>query len=800
MRFAIACFFCIVFLSIIFTAADLTAGWPDRGLAVCTEEFAQESPWIVSDGAGGAIVAWEDSRGADRKIYSQRFDGSGNPYWTGGGLQVSGTGDHRILGMVGDGENGAIVLFIQGGTTPYGQRIDGSCTKLWGANGIILNSLSAGSPGEPLDIAPDGAGGVLMAFKSGPLMRVQRVDGDGNETWNPGLGVTVSSTMAGDAHDPSIVADGMGGAFVAFVYNETGEVYANRVFGGGGVWHSYGIGIATGGVLSNEYPAVATDGVGNFFVVWQAESYTYDYVISLQKLDASGNIEWSPEVYVCVEPGFQGFPDILSDGLGGVYVAWEDQRAAHDIYAQQVDASGNCLWTTNGVAIADGSDGESKPRLFESDGGFIAGFIIDGPASGVYAQRVDIYGVTEWFSEGELIADGEIDQGGYDFAGDGGGGILAAIVDDGPETYWDIYAGNLNMHGDTAAPEPDISSIVDVPGDQGGAVRINIAASERDDNRQVWEQLARYDVWQRMDDPPALSEASPGVVRLGAVPAGKILESGESRYLMTAPAAAIPEGTWELIGSFDAQQESEYTYRATTLADSSLSGIPYHCYIISAHTTNPAVWYVSEPDSGYSVDNLAPAPPLGLAGEQVQSPEGLQLTWDANSENDLWYYAVYRGTSESFTPGPGNLVATPTDPEWFDGGWEWETGYWYKVSAVDENDNESGYAATGPDDVTGDDPPLVKLTYFLGQNHPNPFNPVTMVAFGIKEPGHVSLRIYDATGRLVRVLVDEVREAKRYEEVWDGLDDRGAAAASGVYFYSLKAGAFEESKKMILLR
>lgn len=64
----------------------------------------------------------------------------------------------------------------------------------------------------------------------------------------------------------------------------------------------------------------------------------------------------------------------------------------------------------------------------------------------------------------------------------------------------------------------------------------------------------------------------------------------------------------------------------------------------------------------------------------------------------------------------------------------------------------------------------------------------------------MSLRIYDASGRLVRVLVEGVRAAGNHTELWDGRDSRGAAAASGIYFYRFEAGAFRETRKMVLLR
>ncbi len=90
--------------------------------------------------------------------------------------------------------------------------------------------------------------------------------------------------------------------------------------------------------------------------------------------------------------------------------------------------------------------------------------------------------------------------------------------------------------------------------------------------------------------------------------------------------------------------------------------------------------------------------------------------------------------------------------------------------------------------------------YYLTQNVPNPFNPITTVRFGLPVSSPVSLRIYDTAGRLVRVLVDDYREAGHYETVWDGLDGSGRPVASGVYFYRLATGSFVEDRKMVLLR
>ena len=207
-----------------------------------------------------------------------------------------------------------------------------------------------------------------------------------------------------------------------------------------------------------------------------------------------------------------------------------------------------------------------------------------------------------------------------------------------------------------------------------------------------------------------------------------------------------------------------------------------------------------DPDRAQLAGREPPEVPGALVAEQSYTPVGLQLAWDINQENDLSYYAVYRGSSEDFVPGPGNRVATPMEPEWFDGSWRWSSGYYYKVSAIDVHGNESGFALLTPDDVTGSETPKAPEATYLTQNYPNPFNPTTRIAFGLSAPGHVSLRIYDAAGRLVRALVNEERRAGRYEDSWDGRDSSGRSVSSGIYFYRLTAGPFESTKKMILVR
>jgi hypothetical protein len=88
----------------------------------------------------------------------------------------------------------------------------------------------------------------------------------------------------------------------------------------------------------------------------------------------------------------------------------------------------------------------------------------------------------------------------------------------------------------------------------------------------------------------------------------------------------------------------------------------------------------------------------------------------------------------------------------------------------------------------------------LKQNYPNPFNPCTDISYSLPSGCHVTLDIYNLLGQKVRTLVNQSQEAGHYTVTWDGRDADNRTAASGVYFYRIKAGDFIESKKMVLMK
>jgi len=96
--------------------------------------------------------------------------------------------------------------------------------------------------------------------------------------------------------------------------------------------------------------------------------------------------------------------------------------------------------------------------------------------------------------------------------------------------------------------------------------------------------------------------------------------------------------------------------------------------------------------------------------------------------------------------------------------------------------------------------PELPKNYRLSQNYPNPFNAETRIQFAIPEAGHVSLKVFNVTGQLVRELVDEPMPAGSHSTVWNGRDGTGQELASGVYFCRMVCGSYAESIKMSFLR
>jgi len=94
----------------------------------------------------------------------------------------------------------------------------------------------------------------------------------------------------------------------------------------------------------------------------------------------------------------------------------------------------------------------------------------------------------------------------------------------------------------------------------------------------------------------------------------------------------------------------------------------------------------------------------------------------------------------------------------------------------------------------------VPAQFELGQNFPNPFNPTTTIEYTVPARANVEIAIYNILGQKVATVINDMHEAGSHRATWNGRDASGKTVASGVYFYSLKSGSFEQVKKMMLMK
>ena len=354
--------------------------WTGNGVALCTMPGEQLQPTIVSDGAGGAIVAWTDYRpspGADG-IYAQHVNASGIPQWTAGGLLVNADSTSQDSPVsVSDAAGGAIIVWHRSGYVLYAQRVNGAGGFLWASDGVNLSN----SPALRSRIISDGAGGAIVAWEDlrneleGDVF-TQRVNSSGVALWTPN-GVALCTATSYQT-ELAISADAAGGAFVAWKDQRAGQaIYAQKVNASGtpqwtadGVNADHFIGFGSRGA-----PTIVSDTAGGAIVAWQDDlNGGGPYDIAAQRITSGGTRAWSAgnQISVCNATNDQTVPKAVPDGAGGAIITWQDQRAlpttSDDIYAQRVNSSGVRQWAANGIPACDQSGGQWAPEI-TSDGG-----------------------------------------------------------------------------------------------------------------------------------------------------------------------------------------------------------------------------------------------------------------------------------------------------------------------------------------------------------------------------------------------------------------------------------------------
>jgi hypothetical protein len=718
--------------------------WTSLGVRVCTFDSHQTSFQIVTDMAGGIIVVWSDEAGAGKDIYSQRLDGNGNLLWNPSGQLVYNAPDQAKDPVAdSDGQGGVVVGWYENRTGDhdiFGQRLNSDGAILWGTSGAPVCTRAADQ--AYVDVMKDGIGGATFVwadYTSGDFsLRAQRLTPTGTLRWPPN-GVLLASETP---YEVSILSDGGYGYYAAFLGLEDGQ-----------------------------------------------------YTPKVQRFDSLGNLYWSAQPLIAGQ-SFSSMDYSLethADNWGNLFLAWTDNTGdTLDIRVQKISRTG-LLWYGGAGKLACSAEGDQEKPCLATDGeeGVFVGwtdgrFYSEYGSHAIYAQRLDAFGQELLNPQGNLVHLGNAYRL-SDCMTDGNGGFLAAWLD---KRYGgSIFAQRLDHTGHLGNPAPLLTSVADMPNDQGGQVQLGWDASYLDDS--PWRVVESYSVWMRL---PVVAKGT-----VSPMPEEELHQLSAQLGCSEEKLTALVLDGWTFLQQVPAVLEAEYGCLAPTYGDSTGTGIIFSEYRVLAHGEETWHTWESQPVEGYSVDNLAPGAPLALSGEWT-TPEEIYLQWQASGhhDEDLFVYNIYRSQNPGVEPDPANLVGTATATNFSD---PTGAGTWfYRVTAVDVHGNESPAGNEETLSSASDVPEVLPERFALNPNFPNPFNPMTTISFDLPEQSRVDLAVYSLKGELIATLLSRDFTAGNHEVTWNGTDQNGRAIPSGMYFAHLVAGDYRQTRSMVLVR
>jgi hypothetical protein len=542
----------------------------DQNTPISTAVNHQLIQTIASDGAGGSIIVWRDERSGIADIYAQRVDSSGKRLWENGvgsgdynGIPIStAIGEQHQPRIVSDGAGGAVIIWEDprsGDANLYAQKIDSNGNRLWengvgsgDYNGVIVSAAS-GSQRYPELIYEDTSGMAIIAWQDWRNVMqadiyVQKIDSLGNRVWENGVGsgdydgIPISTVMNNQVL-PYIVDDGSGGAIIMWRDYRGGSssnhIYAQRIDSNGNrLWENgIGSGDFDGIPIITEYvydPRIVSNGLGGAVITWYAQRGG-PFDIYAQRIDSSGNRLWENGVGsgdyngipISAYFGEQKFPKIISYGVGGAIIIWSDLRGGwpnFDIYAQRIDSSGKRLWENvtgsgnyEGIPISVAPGRQINPCLVEdSSGGAIIAWTDERGAmytSDIYAQRIDATGNRLWENgggsgdyDGIPISTARIEQYNPVIVRDGSGGAVVAWIDYRLGTR-DIFAQRVYSNGDLSTVSTP-SNLLPADMDTTGPKPTLASTPFEDTAGEVTHAASQWQISERSDFAPDTIQAT----------------------------------------------------------------------------------------------------------------------------------------------------------------------------------------------------------------------------------------------------------------------------------------------------
>jgi hypothetical protein len=471
------------------------AAWPSLptvNLPLFATHDLRLFPDAISDGVGGAFVAWDGYGPVPdatqlNDVYVQHVLASGvvDPAWPADGVDASPLSGYQFSPkLVPDGSGGALVCWYDNpvgntGTSAvnlFAQHVfaSGVIDPAWPLGGRAL--CAAVGEQNSLRWISDGAGGAFAAWidrRSGTNYDIyaQHVLASGalHASW-PLDGLPVC-TAALEQVWPDLVTDGSTGALVFWSDGRNGIgqelIYTQHLLGAGTADPAWPAG---GRILYNIpsgqlYESAVADGSGGAIVVWRARDAGQVGAVALYShhVLASGDMNPLWPSATTVTKGWPGnlTPSCVTDGAGGVLVVWYTTGpyagSTSDIMAQRITATGGKVlgWPANGRAVCAAVNGQVNPAIIAdgSGGAFVTWMDqrtdASGAAADIYAQRVNGSGLLDarWPLDGAAVCTAALRQRYPHIVLGTAGGAIIAWSDNRDGASWDVYAQRIGDDG-----------------------------------------------------------------------------------------------------------------------------------------------------------------------------------------------------------------------------------------------------------------------------------------------------------------------------------------------------------------
>jgi len=688
-----------VFITVAFTTYA-SAQWSDDAdinLPVATGSDDQIQPKMVLLPDGGTYVSWFSGSSSGYDVWLQRLDADGNAVWAEGGILVAERSltSTQEYGLSADDAGNALLAFRDdrsGDQRVTAAKVSPDGDMLWGENGTDVSGQSDFVASPKIIATPDG--GAVVGYAGFGEVVVKFVNPDGSLGWetteSSSNQLTVSDMVRSD--------------------NAQGE-------------SSYVV------LLRNIGPP------------------TIPGRLSAQAYSAEGNRLWGINRLEIMTSGslqMGNFPDMISDGNGGVLIYWYQSSPALQVYVQQVYADGSQRFATGGITLSTNSARlrSSISAVVNQDTDDIYAFWRETDSSqnsiGLYGQRINAANERSWGNEGiEILApvfNREV-SGINTFLFEGE--PVVAYSEFSSAQQGQIFARKFDTSG-SHVWEGDAVGVSTLVSNKSRLTHVMASQTEaffswqdsRNGTSEIWAQnlLSDGSLGQSDDEPDPEPE-----MRLVTFTVDMSIQRMSEIFR--------PEtgDVVHVLGSFNDWSVSEENGS-----------------FMSPGTENPDLWSVQLDIEGDSGEEVA-------YKFFIEAGDGRPLPNDGWENNDV-------GPGEN-----GNRIFTLTEDD-------------AQLPAVFFNNND------GPPVNTPREHELPRELH-LAQNYPNPFNPTTQISYTLPERTNVRLEVYNSMGQRVMLLHNGSLPAGQHFAAFDG-----SQLASGVYIYRLEAGSQALTRKMVLIK